>query len=130
MARRYKTLEEVQERLRKMQLRRGTRVGYAAGEALKECAYGIMAESVREVPVDTGRLRQSARVGKVRYAGMDLAIDLGYGTDYALAVHERTDVGHKVGKAKYLSDPINRWRPKITEKVGKAVEIALKREKA
>lgn len=84
---------------------------YAEGQA-------IMAESVRQVPVDTGRLRASAYVSSPRDGASGPEVTLGYGTSYALPVHERTEIPHKVGKAKYLEDPMNAARAGYADRVG------------
>jgi len=73
----------------------------AVKEALIEEAMEIFAKSQKQVPVDTGRLRDSGIVGEGQHGDVTIA----YGTDYALPVHERTEVKHTVGKAKFLEDP-------------------------
>lgn len=65
----------------------------------------IMAESVKRTPVDTGRLRQTAYVAPPRLAG-DWTVELGYGATYAAAVHERTEVSHATGEAKFLENAV------------------------
>jgi hypothetical protein len=95
-------------------------------EATKIClaeANSIMQESLSEVPVDTGALARSAFVEQ--QANGD--VTFGYGKEhtqtngktgkptdeYMLAVHERLDVRHTTGKAKFLEDPINRHKDKL-----------------
>jgi hypothetical protein len=88
--------------------------------ALKEHAEEVMAMSQEQVPVDTGALRDSAFIDEpVRKRG-DVSIRMGYGgdasnmnpktyrlvSDYVVPVHERLDVVHPVGKAKFLEDPL------------------------
>lgn len=47
-------------------------------------------------------------------AGRDkLTVVIGYSQSYALEVHERTDVRHKVGQAKYLEEAARVNEPKI-----------------
>lgn len=75
-------------------------------KAIQAEAQVIMAESVRQCPVDTGRLRQSSYVKR-----KDEHVVIGYGVDYALAVHERTEVHHADGtNAKFLSRPVDAHR--------------------
>lgn len=74
----------------------------AVQKALVEEALDIFAESQVQVPVDTGRLQDSGVVGElVGRPGVVIA----YGTDYALPVHERMDVNHTTGNAKFLEGP-------------------------
>lgn len=77
----------------------------AIAAALLEWGYSVMGQSVRLVPVCTGRLRSSAYVEVQEESGR-LVLHLGYGTDYALIVHERLDVRHPHGQAKYLQQPL------------------------
>ena len=77
-------------------------------KALAEEAFDIFEESQAEVPVDTGRLLNSGVVGAMQGR---VGYIIAYGTNYALPVHERVEVRHTVGKAKYLEDPFNRALP-------------------
>lgn len=79
----------------------------AVGGALLLEASRIEAVSIREVPVDTGRLRATAFVTPPDTTIRAVSVQFGYGTEYAVPVHERTEVQHRTGKAKFLSDPVN-----------------------
>ena len=76
-------------------------------------------KSIKQTPVDTGRLRQSFYISPPTNIDKP-GVKMGYGTDYALAVHERTDVPHKTGKAKFLEDPVNEakrgWANRIAKR--------------
>lgn len=109
-------LEGTVERTRKHVIKTSKRA------ALME-AYEIMEESLAEVPVDTGALASSHYVEQ----NADGTVDFGYGKnnvqfntkhqipteDYMMAVHERLDVHHPRGKAKFLEDPVNRHKAKL-----------------
>ena len=71
---------------------------YALGER-------IMADSVRRTPVDTGRLRSTAYVAPPSMVEPGV-VEMGYGTQYAVAVHERTEVAHSTGEAKFLESAV------------------------
>lgn len=88
----------------------------ALGAALYEEASAIFAESQLEVPVDTGRLRASGGVSPP-IGRTDPYVRIFYGTDYALPVHERINVPHTVGKAKYLEDPFRRAIPGLLDRL-------------
>lgn len=91
----------------KRNLRRYTRRAPGAlGAALYQEAEAIMAESKKQVPVDTGRLRSTGYVAAPVFVRRSPRVEMGYGTDYAVYVHERTELHHTVGKAKYLEDPL------------------------
>lgn len=76
----------------------------AHDKALYEEGLELMRESMKEVPVDTGRLRNSAHTSKPR--GGD--VEVSYEASYAPHVHWRTDLKHAVGKARFLIDPFLR----------------------
>lgn len=82
-------------------------------KAMQKAAMYIKRESQRLTPVDTGRLRRSARVTKVG-KGFDVVVGVSYNTDYAVYVHERLDVFHPRGQAKFLSTVIQNQRNEIT----------------
>jgi len=81
-----------------------------------QAAQEIMKESLEEVPRETGALADSAFIEQE-----GTTVVFGYGgpnvqnnekskeltEEYMVAVHERLDVKHPVGKAKFLEDPVN-----------------------
>ena len=79
----------------------------AVAEAVSEEAQRVFEESQGEVPVDTGDLRASGHL-EVEVDGSFVQAAISYDAPHAAAVHERTWVRHTNGKAKYLSDPIDR----------------------
>jgi len=125
----FKTTAKELERLRR-------RYPRAFQLAMFEEGVMIFEASQKEVPVDTGRLRASGLVTLQRL-GFTTNVLIGYGTQYALAVHEDADMqarreqrqgdaiddahnrprnskgqftAHRkasVGKWKYLEDPLN-----------------------
>jgi hypothetical protein len=84
----------------------------------------IFAASQEQVPVDTGRLRASASVERTSTVG-EPSVAIRYGTDYAVPVHDRTEVKHVVGKAKYLSDPFEAAQRGMDERLAKRIRRAL-----
>lgn len=75
--------------------------------ALYAEAQEIMTKSRRLVPVDTGALRASGQV-RTGHTGRDPYVEIVYGgpaAPYAIYVHERLDVNHTVGQAKFLEQP-------------------------
>lgn len=113
------------------------KIGAAVMSALFEEANELMAASKRQVPVDTGTLRASGMVEEPIKRGKIYKVRLGYGygeeknpksgqiaAGYAIYVHENLKARHKVGKAKFLEDPMKAWEPKFARNVG----IRLKRK--
>ena len=91
----------------------------AFGSALYMQAQVIMAQSKRLVPVDTGRLRATGYVGPPESRGLfKMVVQLGYGTEYALPVHENEDARHTPGlTAKFLEKPANDAAPKAARRI-------------
>lgn len=96
-------------------------------EGLQDHADEVFRLSQAEVPVKTGTLRASAIPPKAKkdLLQASFSAEIRYTRDYALEVHENTFIGHKHGKAKYLSDPIAREAPKILDRIGKRIKEAL-----
>lgn len=97
----------------------------AAGRALYAGANRIFRQSQSEVPVQYGILRGS---GRVTMEG-ETSVSISYGgaaSDYAIYVHERMDVHHPHGKAKFLEDPMTQLGPAEMRKVAQAVGKAMR----
>jgi len=90
----------------------GVRAAKALGQALYREGALAFAASQREVPVDTGILKNSGILTRPFLDGKDLVVEISYGgsaSDYALIVHEDLEATHNEGtKAKYLEDPVKR----------------------
>lgn len=101
----------------------------ALGRILHEEAELFMPKSVRRTPVDTGALRNSATVPEPELIGsVGVVQEMGYGStavDYAIPVHERLDVHHPVGEAKYLERPFLEERPAIVRRIGFDVQAEI-----
>ena len=71
--------------------------------AVERALFRLKEESLQQVPRDTGALAESC---EVIVNGKEGAV--GYGTEYAVIQHERTDFAHpNGGNAKYLENPMN-----------------------
>lgn len=80
------------------------------GDAMYQEAGSIAKASQEQCPVEYGRLRASFFMAQTGTTEKPKVL-LGYGTDYAVYVHERMGLRHPVGKAKFLEDPIIAARP-------------------
>jgi hypothetical protein len=90
-----------------------TKLGPAAaelgGRALYQIGEEVMTEAKGLTPVDTGALRASGQVLPPVQRGKQIIVTLGFGNasvGYAIPVHERMDVHHAVGQAKFLEQPV------------------------
>lgn len=69
----------------------------------------VMLKAKRLTPVDTGVLEGSGRVSPPVETGGVFSVTLSFGgpaKDYAIPVHERLDVRHTNGQAKFLQQPV------------------------
>lgn len=101
----------------------------AVGAALYERAVGVMTDSKKQTPVDTGRLRSSGFVSAPMEVGPGggMKVVMGYGTEYAVFVHEDTDASHTTGNAKYLEKALNAKAGQMAEQIAKAAEAMMER---
>lgn len=80
-------------------------IARAVAAATYQEGFALMAKSKPQVPVDTGRLRQTGYVAPP--TGSPAVTEVGYGTEYASAVHDKLEVHHPVGNAEYLKRPFD-----------------------
>jgi len=116
-----KGTKELQRTLEKL----GERAQAELGKALYAEAELIMTESKKQVPVDTGTLQGTGHVEQPEYDHDQVIVQMGYGgpaAPYAVVQHERLDFKHKVGKAKYLEDPVKAAVPKLPSAIAKRLE--------
>ena len=110
--------DKVKERLREL----AKEYPEAAKKAIYAEAQVIMAEAVQQTPVDTGRLRASAYVKPEDEHGKT-TVALGFGAEYALAVHERVEVPHAEGTgSKFLSRPVDAHRASFGHDVAERIK--------
>lgn len=109
----------------------GARAQTIVGAALLQEAEKIMTESKRQCPVDLGNLRDTGHVTEPEVSGGHVSVTLGYGgpaAPYAIVQHERLDFQHKVGKAKFLEDPLleaaNGLETRLAQSIKRGIEDA------
>lgn len=90
----------------------------AADLALYEEAEGMMTLAKVKCPVDTGRLMNTGYV----HPPSESEVEMGFGTDYAMAVHERTDANFVTGEAKFLENAINERTAGFEERMAKRIK--------
>jgi hypothetical protein len=96
-------------------------VDTAAPEGLELAAEKLLAESRQRVPVATGELKDSGKV-----VMQDGAASVVYDAPHALSVHERLDVRHPDGQAKYLEEPMNQFGDKLLQTLARVLDKALR----
>lgn len=97
----------------------------AAARGLKQAADDILAESLREVPIDEGQ--ELTDSGRVRVDEARLRAAVSYGSSglsgfYAIKQHEDLSLHHDAGRnGKYLEGPLTRGRRKAGETIARAI---------
>ena len=98
----------------------------ASAAALYAEGMAIMALAQKKTPVDTGRLRATGYVAPPVRDTQGHVVELGFGTDYGMAVHESTWIPHKVGEAKFLENAVNErkigWADRLAKRIRENVE--------
>lgn len=106
----------------------GDRARQAAAPALHQEHEAIMTEAKKRTPVDTGALRNSGHVSPPEIKGDTVVSEGGFGgvaAPYAVIVHERLDVHHLVGQAKFyesaITDAQSGMEGRLAERMRKAM---------
>lgn len=92
---------------------------------LHEIAERLCEDSQKQVPVDTGALRDSAFIHKQEDGNDSLAYVVGYAKDYAKKQHEHLNYFHRQGKAKFLEDPFLASQETMLQKISKVVHTVV-----
>jgi hypothetical protein len=92
------------------------------GKALIGKTLAIGAESYKQCPVDQGDLRGTQYIDGPVIEGNQISTVIGYTPVYALRQHEDMSYHHNVGKARYLSDPIEARLPEMGYMVAEAFQ--------
>lgn len=116
-------LEGVQETLGNINRKINLMKKYSV-EGLTEAGLKLLSIAQGETPVDTGNLKGSI-YHIIAGDGMSGSFGFGQGANYAYKVHEDLKARHRVGKAKYLRDPLKRNREKIIKIISESVSRAI-----
>lgn len=94
-------------------------MNHAVSRGMAEFAGEIEAESVKLTPIDTGELRSRSYIHGPLYDqnNQQYSMIVGYERNipaenlYAVSVHERVEIRHKVGQAKFLETALKTKMP-------------------
>jgi len=89
---------------------------YTAGLFVKGSAQKL-------TPIDTGALKASAYVRPLKGSGVGVRV--GFTQNYAVFVHERVELFHRVGQAKFLSTAVFNNKAKIEKIIGRKIKVTL-----
>jgi len=96
----------------------------AGAEGLKDAADLVFEASQRAVPEATGALKKS---GKITRDGMHAEITYGEGLpdNRAVIIHEKLEIRHPDGTAKYLENPTADAAPRVDRIIADAIRRKL-----
>lgn len=104
----------------------GRRRAIAAGvKGVDQFANHVIGKAQKLAPIEFGTLKASGVAEKAEAKGNDIFAVVGFNTNYAAAVHERLDLNHDQGQAKYLEDAMRTEGPKLVPFVEKEMRKAL-----
>jgi len=115
---------ELQRALRQL----GPKAESALKRSLTTEAEKIMARAKRLTPVDTGTLRATGHVQRPVLERDRIEITLGFGgpaAQYAIYVHEGTEMNFTVGQAKFLEQPVNEAARGLADRLAREVRREL-----
>lgn len=98
------------EKIRDELLRQAKICPAAAGIAVYGFATRVMRDSVKRTPTSSGELKGSAYVTLPAASATRLRVELGYGSEHAVPVHEDTEASHDDGEAKFLQRALDASR--------------------
>lgn len=99
----------------------------ACAAQVYEEALAVDADMVPRIPVDTGRLRSTHYVSPPETGGGTIVSEVGVGTDYAVYVHERTEVYHAVGEAKFLEKALLKRAQGMLVRMARGIEAKVRK---
>lgn len=104
------------------------RISERVTERLEESAAMILGNAQENCPVKTGHLQASANQQPAIVAYNGIRVDIGFNAEYAAAVHERLDLFHPQGQAKFLEHAVKDGTPKVQQNVQDGINELLAEE--
>lgn len=99
----------------------------AYASSLIKILLSVEAEMIPRTPIATGKLRRSgtgnATITKVGVNGAKGMVF--YTANYAVFVHERTELRHNTGEAKFLQNAILAVAPTINSKLASSIKTSI-----
>lgn len=94
-------------------------------EAMAQEMVDVYKDMMPRIPKDTGALRESAYVERLGNGSVEVGVSQSYG----IFVHERTELHHPVGEAKFLEKAWNFRKPGMEERIRRRVYADVQSEK-
>jgi hypothetical protein len=101
----------------------GDRLRPALAAAVYQEGEAVLTLAKEKCPVDTGRLRATGYVAPPVQDGDRLSCETGFGTDYAIYVHENLAAAHPVGEAKFLEKALLERSSGFLERLARRAQL-------
>lgn len=122
------TFGKIQDKINEMNEELKRKLTLAGGE--------IIAESTKITPLETGELRARTFINEPELDNGNWIVNIGYekggmsypatsegtGNEYAVYVHERMDLKHKIGQAKFLETAFKNFESEMLEYIAPDME--------
>jgi hypothetical protein len=96
----------------------------ATDQALEQLGHDVLNAATADAPRETGALAASGYVQPIAPG----VVRIGFRAPYAAAVHERLDVSHPNGRAKFLEGAVANGRPAALAELADAAQAAVEAE--
>lgn len=110
-------IKRFQEDLR----RKGAALQQRAVRAMDRFGIYVLSQATERAPIDTGDLRASAQELPAEINGGKVTKVIGFGMEYAAAVHENLNAKHKQGQAKFLESAVRENESKMAAMLGRII---------
>lgn len=97
----------------------------AAVAGLFKEEHRTIANAVERTPKDKGLLRASHHADEPVIKGNVIQGRIGFDKGYAVYVHERTELHHPIGEAKFLENAKNEEQPGMPGRVARDIETSV-----
>lgn len=123
---RVEVFAQISPELRRNLKHLGDKAGREMGRALKGEGDKVIKTAIPLTPRASGVLRESGGVARPRRKEMGTFVEVpasfgGKKAWYAIIVHERLDVRHKIGQAKFLQEAFNKESRSSIARVGRYI---------
>lgn len=92
-------------------------------KVVHEHAREVLKQSLMLAPIDTGRMRSSAKINRFSVGARDISVSITYDTEYAIFVHEMLELKHAAPtQAKFLEQPLRASSDDLVSEIRKLIQ--------
>lgn len=116
---------DISQFVRSLNAQAKPRVMEAGRQAVDAAGEHILGQAQKLAPIKSGDLKGSATGEKAQIRGNNITKTIGFSVHYAAAVHERLDLHHDQGQAKFLETALRQNQVRFSQYVVAAMKKAL-----